>query len=152
VSYVALIVAGVVAIGLKLYEKYNMDCVKEYLTMGRAQKDEVHRLCPNCGEKVTEKSKFCVKCGFSMEVFLCPKCGAKREKGALFCGECGVTLPVLPLTDILDESDSLIDMSCQEIDEEGDVDGNVRCQKCGHSFLIEERICPKCGTDSKIMV
>ncbi len=150
-SYIALIVAGIVALGVRGYEKYNKNCIVDSSVKGRAKGNEVHKICPKCGEKVAEKSKFCVKCGFSMEVFLCPSCGTQREKGALFCGECGKKLPKIILSDSCDEDNNSINKNCQDNLEDKDI-GNIRCEKCGHSFSVEERICPKCGTDSKIMV
>ena len=59
-------------------------------------------LCPNCGSPVREGSKFCPKCGASLEVAqaapvpppskemnLCSHCGKELEPDTLFCPYCG---------------------------------------------------------------
>ncbi len=128
-AYIILIVAAVFALGIDFYCVFIREEKKD---------DEIEDIkgykCPKCGLISKEKNKFCSGCGFEMRSFVCPKCGAERKHGALFCSECGEKLPVF---------------SMANIDEE---ENKIRCEKCGHSFSVEERICPKCGTDSKIMV
>jgi ribosomal protein L40E len=49
--------------------------------------------CKRCGTVNTAKSKFCKKCGESLEILeICPKCGSKLESDADFCQQCGFKL------------------------------------------------------------
>ena len=48
-------------------------------------------LCPQCG-KPAGTGKFCVNCGFRLDMTKCPKCGAANSAEARFCGECGTRL------------------------------------------------------------
>ena len=53
--------------------------------------------CPNCGNKLPDKAKFCLECGAKIEppleegFTICPGCGEKVPKGK-FCLECGAKL------------------------------------------------------------
>ncbi len=42
--------------------------------------------CPNCGNLLTEKHRFCNVCG---QEIVCDKCGEKIAPGAVFCNACG---------------------------------------------------------------
>jgi predicted nucleic acid-binding Zn ribbon protein len=51
--------------------------------------------CPKCGSEVKPDSKFCVKCGFNLEMAAnaaCPKCGKAIAPGNQFCTGCGYVL------------------------------------------------------------
>lgn len=154
-SYIALIIAGVTAYGVKVYDKCKSDKVKELMWEEKVQKAS-YRICPKCQKKVTEDSKFCSACGFSMEILTCPKCGTKREEDSLFCKECGEKIPVFEMMEDVNENVLVMqnieadEMSDEEIDEI-DYD-KIQCMKCGQVFLWHERVCPKCGWDSKITV
>ena len=71
---------------------------------GQGQARQAGPLCPNCAAVVPVGSRFCVKCGTSMEAVnvsaqatpapaattvVCPKCGASVEQGNRFCTSCG---------------------------------------------------------------
>jgi membrane protease subunit (stomatin/prohibitin family) len=45
--------------------------------------------CPECGEPLPTKSKFCPGCGHKLAAAFCSECGAKIQPNAKFCGECG---------------------------------------------------------------
>lgn len=157
-SYIALIVAGVIALGIKLYDKYFCENAKEKLPSGGIHRDVVYRKCPRCGKNVTEESKFCMACGFSMKVFMCPRCGTRREKESMFCSECGEKLPSFPRFDVVNEHDKSINTDCLEMSEmiENEIEefdeNNIKCTKCGNYFPWSMRVCPKCGKDTKIIV
>ena len=51
-------------------------------------------ICPKCGEKVPETSKFCPNCGTnltppSQQAMACPNCGKSIPANSKFCPECG---------------------------------------------------------------
>ena len=52
-------------------------------------------ICPKCGEKSVQGSKFCNTCGAKLEVEKkrCPSCGKENDGDAKFCDECGAKLP-----------------------------------------------------------
>lgn len=50
--------------------------------------------CVSCGAELTERAKFCEKCGHAVEPEketeqYCSVCGEKIEEGTLFCAKCG---------------------------------------------------------------
>lgn len=46
--------------------------------------------CPNCGQEVDEKMKFCCECGTPLpQVRKCPQCGTELPLKAKFCFSCG---------------------------------------------------------------
>jgi hypothetical protein len=47
--------------------------------------------CPQCGEKVEARAKFCPGCGAELDL-LCPQCGAGYGPGDRFCSQCGAAL------------------------------------------------------------
>ena len=51
-------------------------------------------ICPKCGEKSVQGSKFCNTCGAKLEVEKkrCPSCGKENDGDAKFCDECGFSL------------------------------------------------------------
>ncbi len=53
--------------------------------------NERQTLCPQCG-KPAGTGKFCVNCGFKLDMEKCPRCGAVNSSESKFCGECGMRL------------------------------------------------------------
>lgn len=55
-------------------------------------------LCPACGDAMPVGSKFCARCGTSLEdrkiveCLICHSCGASAPVGAKFCSKCGAKL------------------------------------------------------------
>ena len=51
-------------------------------------------ICPKCGEKSVQGSKFCNTCGAKLEAEKkrCPSCGKENDGDAKFCDECGSSL------------------------------------------------------------
>lgn len=53
------------------------------------------KMCPNCGNILSDQAKFCPKCGTKQETQtrqegkFCLFCGATLEPGARFCSSCG---------------------------------------------------------------
>lgn len=50
--------------------------------------------CPECGKEISDKSEYCVNCGFPIQTSLqkriiCPECGNPVEDGKNICGYCG---------------------------------------------------------------
>jgi membrane protease subunit (stomatin/prohibitin family) len=75
--------------------------------------------CPNCGNMLPSKARFCLECGTKIEQIgdselICPKCGKKTPKGK-FCIECG---------------QALIN----------------KCPKCGTDVPMGGKFCLECGT------
>ena len=58
------------------------------------------KMCPNCGNILSDQAKFCPKCGTKQETQtrqegkFCLFCGATLEPGARFCSSCGRDLTV----------------------------------------------------------
>ncbi len=53
--------------------------------------------CKNCGEEISEKARFCRRCGAEQKhdgeyVTTCPRCGGAVPSDAAFCRHCGVAL------------------------------------------------------------
>lgn len=75
--------------------------------------------CPNCGNLLPAKAKFCLECGTKIEQMaenemICPVCGKKTPKGK-FCIECGSSL-------------------------------KRSCPNCGSELNENAKFCPECGT------
>ncbi|MBQ7704232.1 MAG: zinc ribbon domain-containing protein [Selenomonadaceae bacterium] len=49
------------------------------------------KICPNCGEEISNNQNFCPNCGAAVSIKknICRNCGATIEAGKKFCGECG---------------------------------------------------------------
>src|SRR5713226_4912967 len=47
--------------------------------------------CPSCGAENSEKAKFCIECGGTLQN-RCPSCGCENLSQAKFCAECGTPL------------------------------------------------------------
>ncbi len=63
------------------------------LTAARAQPKAA--ICPQCGAKVEEGTKFCGLCGAKICSAVpgkCPSCGAQNDPKMKFCGQCGTKL------------------------------------------------------------
>ena len=45
--------------------------------------------CPKCGEKLSDDSNFCKKCGEKIGIEICPNCGLPLPKDSKFCEHCG---------------------------------------------------------------
>ena len=45
--------------------------------------------CKECNEEMSDKAKFCPKCGAENTIIFCPECGKKLSSKALMCPSCG---------------------------------------------------------------
>lgn len=90
VSYVFLLLAGAIALGIDIYNA----CIKDSARSRRESEGSDHDACPKCGKKISEE-KYCDNCGFSLLSLNCPSCGTRRSGTSVFCKECGVRLPEL---------------------------------------------------------
>ena len=45
--------------------------------------------CNQCGNELSEKSKFCPKCGTAVAQRVCSNCGTPYENGTMYCENCG---------------------------------------------------------------
>lgn len=107
---------------------------------------EEQKICPKCGNKTRQSTRFCGTCGFDLQNkssilqkenlqkenfkkeekkgITCNKCGTVYGENTKFCPECGKKYHACP--------------SCK-----ADIEENaVGCEKCGHEF---GKLCPKCG-------
>ncbi len=50
------------------------------------------KYCINCGEKLPDTAKFCVKCGTPSELIECPHCGEILSEGTVYCSKCGTKI------------------------------------------------------------
>lgn len=50
------------------------------------------KVCPSCGNPVSDVAKFCPECGIRLGDKFCPECGAKVSATARYCSECGKKL------------------------------------------------------------
>jgi len=85
--------------------------------------------CKKCGNKIFEKSKFCDKCGDSIDVnkelnksstsYKCEQCGQENNINSIFCRNCGINLPY------------------------------KSCKYCGHKLSNDSIFCEKCGEKTK---
>ncbi len=72
--------------------------------------------CPQCGEKISDKSKTCIHCGYDLSnlqepiKLTCPECGAELEEGTKICPNCGY-----PLEEEEDNSD--VESSSADLEE-----------------------------------
>ena len=45
--------------------------------------------CKECGAEMSDKAKFCPKCGTENKTMLCPDCGKELSSKAIMCPNCG---------------------------------------------------------------
>lgn len=76
--------------------KKNMDDNKELSKDTESQQHSEKLVCKNCGEALSEGSKFCSNCGAkvssnqtNVKKRFCTQCGAVIPEGCKFCSECG---------------------------------------------------------------
>ncbi len=83
--------------------------------------------CIKCGLENPRRSKFCRKCGTSLEIHLkCTQCGSENPGDSLFCIVCGARIS-----------------GNQKL-----VRGNQRkCKNCGHFNELEALFCVTCGEE-----
>jgi len=81
--------------------------------------------CNHCGLENPKQSKFCKKCGTSLEVHLkCSQCGSENPGDSLFCIACGARLSGIKKS----------------------VKGTQRrCRNCGHFNELDALFCVECG-------
>ena len=84
--------------------------------------------CNHCGLENPKQSKFCKKCGTSLEVHLkCPQCGSENSEDSLFCIVCGARLSEIKKS----------------------VKGTQRrCRNCGHFNELDALFCVECGGET----
>ena len=74
--------------------------------------------CPFCGEEISDKAKFCTKCGGKIDhKRICQQCGAELKESTKFCPQCGTK-----------------------------IDRKRICQQCGAELKENTKFCPQCGT------
>ena len=74
--------------------------------------------CPFCGEEISDKAKFCTKCGEKIDhKRICQQCGAELKESTKFCPQCGTK-----------------------------IDRKRICQQCGAELKENTKFCPQCGT------
>ncbi len=84
--------------------------------------------CNHCGLENPKQSKFCKKCGTSLEVHLkCSQCGSENPGDSLFCIACGARLSGIKKS----------------------VKGTQRrCRNCGHLNELDALFCVVCGEET----
>ena len=84
--------------------------------------------CNHCGLENPKQSKFCKKCGTSLEVHLkCSQCGSENPGDSLFCIACGARLSGIKKS----------------------VKGTQRrCRNCGHFNELDALFCVECGGET----
>ena len=84
--------------------------------------------CNHCGLENPKQSKFCKKCGTSLEVHLkCSQCGSENPGDSLFCIACGANLSGIKKS----------------------VKGTQRrCRNCGHFNELDALFCVECGGET----
>ena len=59
-------------------------------------KNNIHKFCPSCREKIFSEMNYCGKCGSKIGDYevqqSCPRCKAIIESRMIFCGNCGFSL------------------------------------------------------------
>lgn len=45
--------------------------------------------CSECETEMSDKAKFCPKCGTENKIMFCPECGKQLSKKAIMCPKCG---------------------------------------------------------------
>ena len=109
----------------------------QYFTMEPTQ-------CPQCGQRVTEKKKFCPHCSHQF-LWRCPNCNAKVRPDERFCDNCGFALQetVKPGEPTGTPTVSTPNPQFQNPSYE-------YCQTCGsHVDKDKQRYCPSCGMELK---
>jgi uncharacterized membrane protein YvbJ len=83
--------------------------------------------CSQCGVENPKQSKFCRKCGITLDVRLpCAQCGFENPGDSIFCTECGERLP----------------------GNQRSVKGTQRkCKNCGHFNELDALFCVSCGEE-----
>ena len=99
-------------------------------------------VCIKCGEKLSEESIFCSKCGTKILVKeikiikndiekICPKCGKKLPKENIFCNKCGTEILVDEIKEIKEikevnsDTDNIADQIHEDVNEEVNVETSV---------------------------
>jgi len=76
--------------------------------------------CPDCGQPVSEDSRFCAACGHQLVVYnQCPSCGKNLHPTAKFCSHCGHEVEQKPAA--------------------------RQCPHCGSENLSDSVYCNQCG-------
>lgn len=95
--------------------------------------------CPECGNKVSDKSKMCVHCGYPLENYqfsqkiVCPRCNNENDPDSSFCTECGSPLTSVAVKQPTKQiKQTVICPFCGF----GNEPGSIFCTNCGKSIDI----------------
>ncbi len=84
--------------------------------------------CNHCGLENPKQSKFCKKCGTSLEVHLkCSQCGSENPGDSLFCITCGARLSGI---------------------KKSGKGTQRRCRNCSHFNELDALFCVECGGET----
>ena len=96
-SFLILLVIVIISLAVLYYPKRKRSKVGEKYVSSKEVTVPVARkavsgelICKSCGTVNPPDSKFCKKCGASLETLkTCPQCGSKLDPDAVFCPKCG---------------------------------------------------------------
>lgn len=74
-----------------LYDSHHDHCAHEdYQVNPNLYKNKEQLFCPQCSVEVQPESKFCHRCGASLNTYRnCPGCGSRIRLDSVFCSNCG---------------------------------------------------------------
>lgn len=99
-------------------------------------------LCPNCGQRVSEKKKHCPHCSHRF-LWRCPNCNAKVRPDERFCDDCGHALQESVKTGEPKEA-PVVNIPNPEYQNPS----FAYCQLCGtHIDKERQKFCPSCGVE-----
>ena len=84
-----VITAAIGAYGQNKLPDEIFECIENFCA---SAKGGPVKICPNCGEELSDNQNFCPNCGEAVSFkksTKCRICGAEIEAGKKFCGECG---------------------------------------------------------------
>ena len=84
-----VITAAIGAYGQNKLPDEIFECIENFCA---SAKGGPVKICPNCGEELSDNQNFCPNCGEAVSFkksTKCRICGAEIESGKKFCGECG---------------------------------------------------------------
>ncbi len=99
-------------------------------------------LCPNCGQRVSEKKKYCPHCSHKF-LWRCPQCNAKVRPDERFCDNCGYALQVSVKPGEPAEGSVVVTPNPEYQNPAFEY-----CKLCGmHIDKLKQKYCSSCGVE-----